>query len=341
MALAPTAPTVLYVVSRDNTFISIDREALAERFEVIEYFQQGARVRPLELWRKLRQCDVVYGWFASWHTMAALGMAAAQRKPSVLVTGGFDTANMPEIGYGSQRGGVRRRVARWTARRATRLITNSNYLVGEIEQNLGIPADRVKVVHHGLRDRFPEIDVAAPRERLALTVGHVYRLNLERKGHRPFVLAARELPDVEFVLAGNWYDDAIEGLRAEAPDNVTFTGRLPDDELDALFRRADVYAQPSLHEGFGLSLAEAMLAGGVPVVTSAAALPEVVGDVGVTIDEPTPGAVADGIRRALELGRPEGARARARVLEHFTYEARRDGICAEVEAALRDRGDRG
>ena len=153
------------------------------------------------------------------------------------------------------------------------------------------------------------------------------------------MLAARELPDVSFVLAGRWDDDAIDVLRADAPENVLFTGYLEDEELDAWFRRAAVYAQPSLHEGFGLSLAEAMLAGAVPVVTKAGALPEVVGDVGVTIAEPTPGAVAAGIRRALELGRSEGARARARVLEHFPYEARRDGICAEVEAALRARRD--
>jgi len=328
---------VLYAVSRDNTFIRIDRDALAERFEVIDYYQEGVRVRPRELWRKLRRCDVVYGWFATWHTMAALGMAALLGKPSVLVVGGFDTASLPEIGYGSQRGGVRRRVARWTARRATRLVTNSDYLVGEIERNLGIPADRVTVVHHGLSDRFAEIEQSKRSRPIALTVGAVYRLNVARKGHRPFVLAARELPDVQFVLAGRWWDDAIETLRAEAPDNVIFTGYLEDEELDTWFRRATVYAQPSLHEGFGLSVAEAMLAGCVPVVTAAGALPEVVGDVGVTIAEPTPEAVADGIRRAFELGPGEGARARARVLERFTFEARRDGICAEVEAALRER----
>ena len=330
-------PTVLYVTSQDNPFIRIDREALAERFEVVDYMQDGPLPRVRELWAKVRGCDVVFGWFAHWHTMAALAVAGRLGKPSVLVTGGFDTANLPEIGYGSQRGGPRRAIARWTARRATEIVTNSDYLVGEIEANLQIPPERVRVVHHGLRDRFAGVDVEAPRQRLALTVGHVYRLNLERKGHRPFVLAARELPDVEFVLAGKWHDDAIERLRAEAPANVEFTGFLPDAALDDLFAATAVYVQASLHEGFGLSLAEAMLAGAVPVVTPAGALPEVVGDVGVTIAEATPHAIAAGVRRALELGREEGARARERVLEHFPYESRRDGICAAVEAALRER----
>jgi glycosyltransferase involved in cell wall biosynthesis len=328
---------VLYAVSRESTFTEIDREALSERFEVVDYNQPGPLPRPRELWRKVRDSDVVFAWFATWHTFAALAIARRLSKPTVVVTGGFDTASLPDIGYGAQQGGARRWVAQWVDNRATRLVTNSEYLVGEIEENLGIAPERVHVVHHGLRDRFPDVDVESEREPSALTVGHVYRLNNERKGHRPFVLAARELPDVRFTLAGDWYDDAVEGLRAEAPPNVELTGYLPSSELDDLFARSAVYVQASRHEGFGLSLAEAMLAGAVPVVTPAGALPEVVGEVGVTIAEPTPHAIAAGVRRALELGRSEGVRARQRVLERFTYEQRRDGICEAVEAALRDR----
>ena len=177
--------TVLYAYTGETTFTRIDREALAERFDVVDYQQHRLRVRPLELWRKLRQCDVVYCWFAAWQATAAVALAALMGKPSVLVTGGVDTANLPEIGYGRQLGGVRRLATRWTIRRATRLITDSNYLVGELERNVGIPRNRVKVVHHGLRDRFADVDAAAPREPVALSVGVLYRLNLERKGHRP------------------------------------------------------------------------------------------------------------------------------------------------------------
>jgi glycosyltransferase involved in cell wall biosynthesis len=323
---------VLYVYSRRNTFTRIDLEALRERFEVTEYFQDGARPRLRELIAKLRGCDVVFGWFASWHTLAALTLARLYRKPSVLVIGGFDTASVPEIGYGNQQDPVRRRRARTAIRRATRLVTNSEYSREEIERNIGIPPERVTVVHHGLADRFGE--PAHEREAMALTVGAVDRLNLERKGMRPFVRAAASLPEIEFVLAGKWVDDAIEELRPDAGGNVRLTGFLSDSELDALFRTAAVYVQASMHEGFGLSLAEAMLAGCVPVVTDVTALPEVVGDTGVKIGAPTPEEVAAGVRRALELGPQEGARARARILERFPLERRAEGICAEVEAAL-------
>lgn len=323
---------VLYVISRDNTFTRIDREALAERHEVVDYFQYGVRPRPAELWRKLRSCDVVVGWFASWHTALALRMARLARVPSVLIFGGFDTAAVPEIGYGSQRGGVRKHLVRSTVNLATRLVTNSNYTLGEIERNVGIDPGRVVVVHHGVPDRFGE--PSAERARMALSVGVVYELNLKRKGHGPFLEAARLLSDVEFVLAGKWLDETGERLAAAAPPNARLTDFLSDEDLDELFRTAAVYVQASLHEGFGLSLAEAMLGGAVPVVTRAGALPEVVGDTGVYIDEATPQAVADGVREALELGPQAGRAARERVLTHFPYEARRDGLLEQVERAL-------
>jgi glycosyltransferase involved in cell wall biosynthesis len=327
---------VLYVRSRKTTFTDIDRAALAERFEVIDHYQPGRRPRPFELIGKLRRADVVFGWHASSHTFLALLLARLMGRRSVLVIGGVDTARLPEIGYGMQRRGIRRWIARRTIASATRLITNSRYSLAEIEDNLDLGPDRVTLVYHGIPDRFA--DRGQPHfERMALSVGVVYRLNLERKGHRPFVEAARHLPDVEFVLAGRWSDAAIEELRAAAGANVTFTGYLDDDTLDDYFRRAAVYVQPSRHEGFGLAVAEAMLARCVPVVTNAGALPEVVGDTGVVISEPESCRVAEGIRRALELGPDAGERARRRVLKRFPYEARRDGICREVEAALASR----
>jgi glycosyltransferase involved in cell wall biosynthesis len=322
------------VHSRRNTFTDIDREALRERFEVVDYFQRRLRVRPLELLAKVRRADVVFGWFASWHTFAALTIARMMGKPSVLVIGGFDTANVPEISYGAQRGGLRRWMTRRTIAAATRLVTNSNYTAAEIEENLGLGPERVKVVHHGIPDRFGGDPAPAEVERIALSVGIVYRANLVRKGHRPFVAAAAQLPDVEFALVGRWTDDAVDELRAIAGPNVELTGYLDDDALDSWFRRAAAYVQASRHEGFGISVAEAMLARCVPVVTDAGALPEVVGDAGVVIAAPEPDAIAAGVRRALELGPEAGERARRRVLDHFPYEARRDGICHEVELAL-------
>ena len=132
------------------------------------------------------------------------------------------------------------------------------------------------VVHHGVPDPFGPLDESREREPLALTVGHIVKTTLMQKGHQPFVEAARHLPDVRFVFVGKWHDDAIEHLRSLAPANVEFTGWLSDEDLEYLYARASVYVQASRHEGFGLAVAEAMLAGCVPVVMDVTAMPEVV-----------------------------------------------------------------
>jgi glycosyltransferase involved in cell wall biosynthesis len=327
---------VLYVHSRKASFIAIDREILAERFELEDLFQPGRVPNLAKVVGGVLRADVVFGWFASWHTFLPITLAWLLRKPSVLVIGGFDTANMPDIGYGHQRGGLRRHASRWIFRRASRLITNSNYSLSEIERNTPIPSARMTVVHHGVPDPFGE--GPGEKERVALTVGAIDHTTLVQKGQIPFVRAARELPDVRFVFAGKWLDDAVDELRAIAPLNVELTGWLSDDDLRAAYRRAAVYVQASRHEGFGLAVAEAMLAGCVPVVMNVTAMPEVVGDAGVLIESQEPAEVAEGVRRALSLGPEASRRARERILTTFPMERRREGILRVVDEALAGRG---
>ena len=327
---------LLYVHSRKASFVAIDREILAERYEVEDLYQPGRWPNPIAVVEGVRRADVVFGWFASWHTFFPITLAWLLRKPTVLIIGGFDTADMPDIGYGYQQGGLRRWASRWIMSRASRLITNSDYSLSEISRNTPISPSRVTVVHHGVPDPFGR--AGAHKERLALTVGAIDRGTLVQKGQLPFVQAAGEQPDVKFVFAGKWLDDAIGELRAVAPQNVEFTGWLSDEDLRALYLRAAVYVQASRHEGFGLAVAEAMLAGCVPVVMNVTAMPEVVGDAGVLIESQRPDAVADGIRRALELG-PDAIRAaRERILTAFPMESRREGILGVVEEALAGRG---
>jgi glycosyltransferase involved in cell wall biosynthesis len=325
-----TRPRILFACPSDASFIRVDRELLAERYPLEEWRQPGRFTNPVRLLPMFRRCDVVVGWWASWPTFWPITLAWLARKPSLLVVGGFDTANMPEIDYGFQQGGPRRWLSRWVMRRARRLVTNSFYSRAEIERNIGFDPERVQVIHHGLRDPYGSLPDDA-REPMALSVGFVTRANLEIKGQRAFVEAAAELPDVRFVLAGPWRDDAIDSLRARATPNVTFTGWVEQVDLDALFRRASVYVQPSRHEGFGIAVAEAMLAGCVPVITTAGALPEVVGDAGVQAPSDAPAAVAGAIRRALELGPDARARARERVLGAFPLDGRRQALWAAVD----------
>ena len=324
---------ILYVYSRPASFVEIDLQLLRERWDVREWAQPGRYGNPVAVAREVRKSDLVFGWFASWHTFLPFAFARLLGKPSLLVTGGFDTANMPEIGYGYQQGGAAKRLAGWIIRSATKLVTNSEYTRREVVRNVGVRAEDVSVVYHGVPDRVGELAGGA-RDPVVLTVGSVAWLTLERKGLRPFVQAARLAPELRFVLVGKWLDAAIDLLRELGGENVEYTGHVSNEELAAWYRRSSVYVQASRHEGFGLSVAEAMLAGCIPVVTRAGALPEVVGDVGVQLDGPDPEAIADAVRSTVSSGEAERARARERILCRFPLEARRDGLYAAVEEAV-------
>jgi glycosyltransferase involved in cell wall biosynthesis len=323
---------ILFVHSGKASFVAIDREILAEHYEIEDLYQPGRWPNPIKVIGGVVRADMVFGWFASWHTFFPITLAWLLRKPSVMIVGGFDTASMPDIGYGYQQGGLRRAASRWIMRRARRLATNSEYSLSELERNAEIPRERVTVIHHGVPDPVGE-DLGA-KEREALTVGAIDQTTLVQKGQLPFVEASRLLPDVRFTFAGKWLDASVDELRARAGDNVRFTGWLSDEDLHAAYRRAAVYVQASRHEGFGLAVAEAMLAGCVPVVMNVTAMPEVVGDAGVFIESQEPEDVAGGVGRALELGPDAAARARERILTAFPMERRREGILRLVQDAL-------
>jgi glycosyltransferase involved in cell wall biosynthesis len=329
---------ILFVYSRDSTFVAIDRELLSRRGRIRDWPQARAIVNVFALAGAIRKSDLVFGWFASWHTFWPVMLARLLDRPTVLVIGGFDTASLPDIDYGLQQRPVMSRVSRWVMRHATRLVTNSDYSRREVGANVGIPPNRVEVIYHGVPDPFGELPPGG-RERVALTVGVVEQRNLERKGLLPFVRAASLLPDVEFVVAGKWTDASVDELRAIAPGNVTLTGWVEPDELEALYRRASVYVQASRHEGFGLSVAEAMLAGCIPVVSRAGALPEVVGDAGIVLESDVVEAagLADGIRRGLALDDSNRDRARRRILERFPVSVRGEQLGRVIDQALATR----
>ncbi len=168
------------------------------------------------------------------------------------------------------------------------------------------------------------------KEPIVTTIGYVRRGNLERKGLKVFVEAAARLPRFKFFLVGEWLDDSIQRLKSIAPPNVSFTGFLPEPDLINLLSRTSVYVQASMHEGFGCSLAEAMLSGCVPVVSDRGAIPEVVGDTGTYIDPRDPGSVAHGVDEAMARV-ATGPSARDRIATLFPLERRRKLLLRAVE----------
>jgi glycosyltransferase involved in cell wall biosynthesis len=166
--------------------------------------------------------------------------------------------------------------ARQAAARADRIIAVSRFTARQVVDLLGVEAGRVRVVHHGVR-----VAAAMPavREKVILHVGAIqHRKNITR------LVDAFEGVDGEWqlVLAGSAGYGAPEILariaRASSRDRIRVLGYVPAAELAGWYRRAAIFAFPSLDEGFGMPVLEAMAAG-IPVIASnRSAVPEVAGE---------------------------------------------------------------
>lgn len=172
--------------------------------------------------------------------------------------------------------------AREAASAADLVVAVSRFTASQIEQHLGVPSSRIRVIHHGVLPRaIPE----KRREKIILCVGAIQR----RKNQIALVRAFRAAPpDWILVLAGSNGFDSEATLReiANSPiiDRIRITGYISDAEIADLYARASIFAFPSLDEGFGMPALEAMAAG-VPVIAgNRSSLPEVCGECARLID---------------------------------------------------------
>ena len=181
----------------------------------------------------------------------------------------------------------------------------------ECERHLALSGDRVDVVPNAADARFRPLDPEAARRHVARRFGlaapYVLAVGtLEpRKNLGALIAAFAALPESlrrSVVLAvaggGGWLgvDPAEEARRAGVGDRVTVLGPVADEDLPHLYAGAEVFAYPSLAEGFGLPALEALACGAPAVVSGVSSLPEVVGEAAVPIDPLD----VDSLRAALE-----------------------------------------
>lgn len=183
-----------------------------------------------------------------------------------------------------------------TIQRADRVITVSEFCKSRITELLCIPSEKVKVIHHGVDKHFkplPPKEVRPVLDKFGVKKPYIFYAGKfdPLKNLIRLLEAFKEitvLHDVNLVMAGiiNWfYYILIEKARQlNILNKVVFTDFVTDEELVALYNGASAFALPSIYEGFGIPLLEAM-ACGVPIVTSnICSIPEVVGDAALFAD---------------------------------------------------------
>jgi len=220
---------------------------------------------------------------------------------------------------------------RAAVRRADAIVTPSRNTAEDLLSRTGVDPARLHVVP--LAPTLPvgplDVDEILGRlkvpSRFVLFVGTLEpRKNLVRLVRAYRRVAATGLPQ-SLVLAGplGWHHESLmRELALEGPGEIVMTGALSGQEMDALYRAADVFAYPSLYEGFGLPVAEAMARGVPTVASSTSSIPEVAGDAALGVDPRSVPEIARAIESLLtdvELAERCAARGRAQA-ERFSWD---------------------
>jgi glycosyltransferase involved in cell wall biosynthesis len=255
----------------------------------------GTRTRLITESRVPR-CDLFHGLNQRLPGRAALPRVVVTFHDLFVLTGEYSTPEF-RTRFADQ--------ARRAAARADLVIAVSRFTADQVHNLLGVPEDRLRVIHHGVSP--PPVEPAhTSREPLILTAGAIQT----RKNTARLIEAFEQTPaEWRLVIAGSRGFGAEEILarieRSPRRPDISVAGYLPASELENLYRRASIFAFPSLDEGFGMPVLDAM-ARGLPVVTSnRSALPEVAGDAAMLVD---PASTSDIAQAMLRLCSDSGLR---------------------------------
>lgn len=226
--------------------------------------------------------------------------------PLVVTVHDLLALRMPELFTAGVRAHVR--LSAQFARRADRILTNSEWTRTEVIDLLGVAPERVVATPFGIAERFSpgEPDPERLRERFGITGRYVLSVGTRepRKNLATVVEAFRRVEvenGAQLVLVGGrgWLGDELDAALRASGDRVVVTGFVDDAELVELYRGAACFAFPSLAEGFGFPPLEAMACAAPVVSSDRGGLAEVAAGAAMIVDPGDAEAVADAMRRVL------------------------------------------
>jgi glycosyltransferase involved in cell wall biosynthesis len=235
-----------------------------------------------------------------------------------------------------------------SARRSHRIVVDASATVTELERHLRVPPTKIDVVPLGVSGRPLAEPTPAARLRQQLGLGErpiVLSVSAKRphknlvrllEAHARFDEASRPVLVIPGYRTPHEQQLIDRASRLGTLGSVRFPGWLSEADLEGLYRAATAFVLPSLQEGFGLPVLEAMRRGLPVACSNRSTLPEVAGEAALLFDPEDPGAIERSLRRLLDderLRRRLAAAGRARAAR-FSWEATATGTLAAYRRAL-------
>jgi glycosyltransferase involved in cell wall biosynthesis len=243
--------------------------------------------------------------------------------PSVVIFHDATAERHPELIFSGLRSRLFWRLKNWVAlRQARRVVTVSENAMSQIAKMYGQPAERIRVITEGpsriFQEGAPGVASDAILNRYGLPPGvplilYVGGLSPHKNLHRLLQAVAKLPREAEspwrLVVVGDYQNDSFLGchstlaklaIELNLMDRVVFTGFVPDNDLVLFYHAATMLVLPSIGEGFGLPVVEAMASGLPVVVSTGGSLPEIAGSACVLFDPLSVEQMAAAIRRTLQ-----------------------------------------
>jgi glycosyltransferase involved in cell wall biosynthesis len=271
--------------------------------------------------------------------------------PSVGTVHDFSQLHVPQK-YDALRMFYIMRVLPRMMRRLTRVISVSESTRRDLESFAKVDPERIRVIHNGADlGRFARRDPNAAKAAVGATLGippdyvlYIARLEHPGKNHvrllEAFAMLKHdtELPHKLVLVGSRWNGAEVIDAKVQElglTSDVIFPGFVPNDSLPTLYAGADAFVFPSLFEGFGIPVLEAMASGTPVCASNVSSIPEVVGDAGLLFEPGDPRAIADALSRVLQ-DQPLRARLITAGLvqaSRFTWDGAAVAVLEEMEHA--------
>ena len=225
------------------------------------------------------------------------------------------------------KGEIKWQMQKYALKRASAIITDSNCSKKDIIKRVGVSQDRVNVIYLAAGEEFKRIMNQESRiknlkkkyklpEKFVLYVGDVtWNKNLPRLVEAvkslniPLVMVGKALVSEDFDRTSPWNKDLVKVLdiiqdqKTKNKEQIVRLGFVPTEDLVGIYNLATVFVMPSLYEGFGLPILEAMSCGCPVITTKEGSLEEVAGDAAYFVDAKSTESIANGIKKVFNDGK--------------------------------------
>lgn len=328
--------TILFIKKSNSKFVIRDENILSKEYNLKRYNfgnAKGITVFPkfikifFWLFKNIWKSDIIFSWFCDYHTLLPVLFGKLFRKKIVIVIGGFDAAKVDEIDYGAHQESFRSKIIQLCSNISHLLLPVSKNTERELFRNIKLKEqNKSTVIYNGVDTNIFHNKETIKKKCSIITVGGVNKTSIKRKGIKLFAEAAKHLPIYSFYLVGKCTPEGLQIIEPIVPKNLVITDKISDSKLNKLMHESKIYVQASLHEGFGISLAEAMYCRCVPIVSKKAAIPEVVGNTGYYLHNLAVSELVDKIKKGIKDYQKLNDKARDRIIRNFTLDIREKNL---------------